>query len=82
MEKGQVFEVEIDGVEKSAELIDTIEYEGAKYAVYFTENGNNTNEIFVSKVIKDTDGYDELVDVTDPKVKEYVMSIIQESLNS
>lgn len=82
MEKGQIFDVEIDGVDKKAELIDTIEYKGEKYAVYFTENGINTNEIFVSKVIKDAEGYDELVDVEDPKVKDYVMSIIQETLNS
>lgn len=82
MEKGQIFDIEIDGVDKKAELIDTIEYAGEKYAVYFTDNGINTNEIFVSKVVQDTEGYDELVDVEDPKVKEYVMNIIQESLNS
>lgn len=82
MEKGQIFDVEIDGVNTSAELIDTIEYEGEKYAVYFTDNGNNTNEIFVSKIVKDAEGYDELVDVDNPKVKEYVMKIIEESLNS
>ncbi len=82
MEKGQIFDVEIDGVDKKAELIDTIEYNGEIYAVYFTDNGINTNDIYVSKVIKDAEGYDELVDVEDPKVKEYVMSIIQESLNS
>lgn len=82
MEKGQIFDVEIDGVDKKAELIDTIEYNGEEYAVYFTENGANTNDIYVSKVIQDAEGYDELVDVEDPKVKEYVINIIQESLNN
>lgn len=82
MEKGQIFDVIIDGVDKKAELIDTVEYEGNKYAVYFTDNGNDINEIFVSKVVKDAEGYDELVDIDDAKVKEYVMNIIQESLNS
>lgn len=82
MEKGQKFDIEIDGSLTKAELIDIIEYEGERYAVYFTENENNTDEIFVSKLIKDKDGYDEFVDVEDAKVKDYVMSIIHESINS
>ncbi len=82
MERGQKFNIEIDGILKKAELIDIIEYEGGRYAVYFTENTNNTDDIFVSRLIKDRDGYDEFVDVEDTRVKDYVMSIIQDSINS
>lgn len=80
MEKGQVFDVEIDGISKQAELIDTVEYEGDKYAVYFTENSANNDDIYISKIVKDEEGYDELVDISNPNVKEYVMNIIEESL--
>lgn len=81
MQKGQTFEVEIDGVIKTAELLDIIEYKADRYAVYFTEKDEKTNDIYVSKVIKDSEGNDELVDTDDEEAKIYILEIINKSIN-
>lgn len=82
MEKGQIFDVVVDGVEQKAELIDIVEYEGARYAVYSIDVDEEASEIYVSKIVTDAEGYDELVDVAEDSVKEYVINIIQEAVNS
>ena len=81
MDKTQKFDIEIDGVLKQAELIDILEYQDERYAVYFTENKEDTNDLYVSKVIKDENGNDELIDVENEEVKEYILRIIHETIN-
>ena len=81
MQKGQTFEVEIDGVIKTAELLDIIEYKEENYAVYFTEKDEKTNDLYVSKVVKDSEGNDELVDTDDEEAKIYILEIIHELIN-
>ena len=81
MEKGQTFDIEIDGVLKTAELLDIVDYKEGRYAVYFTENDETTNNLYVSKIIKDNEGNDELVDVEDIEVKTYILEIIHEAIN-
>ena len=72
----QKFKIAVDGVEKDATVIRVIELEGKEYAIYSIDNGNDTSDIFASEVIKDEEGYDKLVDITDPdthaKVAEYI----------
>ena len=72
----QKFKIAVDGVEKDATVIRVIELESKEYAIYSIDNGNDTSDIFASEVIKDEEGYDKLVDITDPsahaKVAEYI----------
>lgn len=81
MQKGQTFEVEIDGVIKTAELLEIIDYKEEKYAVYFTEKDEKTNDIYVSKIEKDSEGKDLLVDTDDEEAKLYILEMINESIN-
>ena len=81
MEKGQIFDVELDGVLNKAELLDIIEYKEERYAVYSIENDKNTNNIYVSKIIKDRDGNDELIDIENDEIKSYILRIIHETIN-
>ena len=81
MEKGQIFDVELDGVLNKAELLDIIEYKEERYAVYSIENDKNTNNIYVSRIIKDRDGNDELVDIENDEIKSYILRIIHETIN-
>ncbi len=81
MEKGQVFDVEIDGVLKQAELLEIVEFEEKNYALYFTNNDDDTSSIFASEVVTDEEGYDDLVDIEDPKIKDHLLKMIHEVLN-
>ncbi|MCH5166677.1 MAG: DUF1292 domain-containing protein [Erysipelotrichales bacterium] len=81
MEKGQIFDIEIDGVLTSAELLDIVDYNDASYAVYSVEINSDANNLYVSKVIKDANGNDELVDVEDEEVKSYILNIVNEAIN-
>lgn len=81
MEKGQTFDIEIDGILTTAELLDVVDYNGASYAVYSVEIGADANNLYVSKVIKDENGNDELVDFEDEEVKSYILNIVNEAIN-
>lgn len=81
MKQGQIFDIEIDGVLKSAELLDIVDYKEERYAVYFTENDETTSNIYISKIVKDSNGNDELVDFDDEEVKNYILKIIHDTIN-
>lgn len=81
MEKGQIFNVLVDGEEKSAELLDIVEYEDERYAVYSVKNVESNYDLFVSKIKKDIEGNEILTDIEDESVKEYILRIIHETLN-
>lgn len=81
MEKGQIFNVLVDGEEKSAELLDIVEYEDERYAVYSVKNVESNYDLFVSKIKKDIEENEILTDIEDESVKEYILRIIHETLN-
>lgn len=81
MEKGQIFDIEIDGVLKQAELLDIVDYNEEKYAVYATVKDEENSDVFASKIIKDSEGNDELVDIDNEEVKNYILNIIHETIN-
>lgn len=74
----QKFQVQIEtGAIMEAELITVVEIDGKEYAVYSIDNKNNTVDILASYVEKDEEGYDKLVNITDPKDKEKISMFIK-----
>ena len=72
----QKFNVEIDGVDKEANVVKIISIDDREYVIYTVDNGDDTSDIFSSEIIKDEDGYDELIDIVDPVVKQNISEII------
>ena len=74
----QKFKVEIEtGEIVDAELLSVVEIDGQEYAVYSIDNDNGTVDILASYVVKDEEGYDKLVDITNPVDKEKVFNFIK-----
>lgn len=74
----QKFKVEIEtGEIVDAELLSVVEIDGQEYAVYSIDNENGTVDILASYVVKDEEGYDKLVDITNPVDKEKVFNFIK-----
>ena len=74
----QIFKVEIESGEiVDAELLSVVEIDSKEYAVYSIDNDNGTVDILASYVIKDEEGYDKLVDITNPVDKEKVFNFIK-----
>lgn len=74
--ENQRFNVEIDGVDKVAEVLKILSIDNREYVIYSVDNGDDSSDIFTSEIIKDEDGYDKLVDVEDEKVKQNLLEII------
>ncbi len=75
----QIFKVEIESGEiVDAELLSVVEIDDKEYAVYSIDNDNGTVDILASYVVKDEEGYDKLVDITNPVDKEKVFNFIKE----
>ena len=81
MKKGQIFDIEIDGILKQAELLDIVDYKEERYAVYSTPKDEENSDIFASKIVKDSEGNDELVDIDNNEVKKYILELIHDSIN-
>ena len=80
-ETNQKFQVEIEtGEIKDAELLTIVEIDGKEYAIYMIDNNDNDYEnvdVLASYVMKDSEGYDRLIDIDDPEDKEKVAAFIK-----
>jgi hypothetical protein len=81
MEENQKFNVQIEtGEIKEAELLTVVEIDQKQYAIYMIDNDETQGEnvdILASYVIKDDEGYDQLVDIDDAEDREKVAEFIK-----
>lgn len=74
----QKFQVEVEtGEIMDAELLSVVEIDGKEYAVYSLDNKNGTVDILASYVVKDEEGFDQLVDIDNPFDKEKISNFIK-----
>ena len=75
----QKFQVQIEtGEIMEAELLSVVEIDEKEYAVYSIDNNNVTVDILASYVEKDEEGFDNLVDITNPVDKEKISRFIKD----
>ena len=75
----QKFQVQIEtGEIMEAELLSVVEIDEKEYAVYSIDNNNGTVDILASYVEKDDEGFDKLVDITNPVDKEKISRFIKD----
>ena len=78
----QIFKVETDkGEIKDAELLNISSNNNNEYAVYSIDNGDETSNLYASKIIIDENGKTKLVDLEDNSEKVAIIEIIKEMLN-
>lgn len=75
----QRFQVQVEtGEIMEAELLSVVEIDEKEYAVYSIDNNNGTVDILASYVEKDEEGFDKLVDITNPIDKEKISRFIKD----
>jgi len=74
--ENQKIQVEVDGVLKEATILKIVNLDNREFAIYTIDNGNDTSDVFSSEIIKDSEGYDQLIDIEDPDVKAKILEII------
>ncbi len=57
------FKIEVDGENKEAELLKTVTVDNNNYAIYAIDKGDETSDILASRIVKDSEGKDILVDL-------------------
>ena len=82
--ENQRFNIEIDGVDKVAEVLKVLSIDGKEYVIYSVDNGDDSSDIFTSEIIKDEEGYDITVEIMIPLVGEvkelkFVKNIVVET---
>lgn len=70
------FKIEIDGEIKEAELLKTVSFDNNNYAIYAIDKGDETSDIFASKIVKDNEGNETLVDLENDDERNKIRDII------
>lgn len=74
--ENQKFEIEIDGILKEATVLKVVNIDDRKYVVYTVDSSIETADVYASEVIKDQEGYDKLIDIEDPKIRQNIFEIV------
>lgn len=70
------FKIEVDGEIKEAEMLKIITLDGNNYAIYAIDKGDETSDILASRIIKDSDGKDTLVDLESDDERNKIKDIV------
>ena len=57
------FKIEVDGEVKDAEVLKTVSIDNNNYVIYAIDKGDETSDILASRIVKDDEGKDILVDL-------------------
>ncbi|CCZ59927.1 MAG: DUF1292 domain-containing protein [Bacilli bacterium] len=74
--ENQKFEIEIDGILKEATVLKVVNIDDRKYVVYTVDSSIENADVYASEVIKDQEGYDKLIDIEDPKIRQNIFEIV------
>ena len=74
--ENQKVEIEIDGILKEATVLKVVNIDDRKYVVYTVDSSIENADVYASEVIKDQEGYDKLIDIEDPKIRQNIFEIV------
>ena len=57
------FKIEVDGEMREAEVLKTVSVDNNDYVIYAIDKGDETSDILASRIVKDSEGKDSLVDL-------------------
>lgn len=82
LEKGEKFDINIDNETKRAEMLEIIDYQNKKYAIYSVTEDGKKSDLYVSIIEKDKDGDELLIDLKDETIKELILNVISHSIKA
>ncbi len=74
--------VDENGKEKEAEVVTAFSYKEKEYVIYSTKEADDNYNVYVSRLEKDNNGYDNIIDIEDDKEREEIHNITNEILLS
>ena len=77
----QKFSIEIDGIEKEANVVNVMNIDGKQILIYSVPNLDDSSDIYYSEIVKDEEGYDKLIDIDDEELKNKVINLINSMLS-
>lgn len=71
-----------NNIEHTAEVITAFSYKEKEYLVYSVDEDEENSNILVSRLIKDSEGYDVIEDIEDEAERTEVQNAVKEILSS
>lgn len=78
MESKSIKIVDEHGIDRTANVMFSIDVDGSDYVVYWIERDNENDNIFVSKIIKNIDGTASMINIEDTMEKSKISDIVKE----
>ena len=69
-----------NGTEKEALVISVIEVLGQEYVIYGVEENDDNYNVFVSRIVQDQDGEDQIIPITDLEEKKRINAVVLDLL--
>ena len=77
------FKVEDEnGIEHDAEVITAFTYKERDYLVYSVDADEENSNILVSRLVKDSEGYDTIEDINDDNERIEIQKVVKEILSN
>ena len=70
------FKIEVDGEIREAEVLKTVTVDNNNYVIYAIDKGDETSDILASRVVKDNEGNDSLVDLETDEERNKLKDIV------
>lgn len=70
------FKIEVDGEIREAEVLKTVTVDNNNYVIYAIDKGDETSDILASRIVKDNEGNDSLVDLETDEERNKLKDIV------
>ena len=70
------FKIEVDGEIREAEVLKTVTVDNNNYVIYAIDKGDETSDILASRIVKDSEGNDSLVDLETDEERNKLKDIV------
>lgn len=74
--------IDENNIEHNAEVITAFSYKEKEYLVYSVDKDEENSNIFVSRLVKDSEGYDIIEDIEDDTERTEVQNKVKDILSS
>ena len=74
--------VDENGLEHDAEVVTAFTYKDKDYLVYSVDSDAENSNILVSRLVKDSEGYDIIEDIEEDNERQEVQTAVKEILSS
>lgn len=70
--------IDENNIERLAGIIGTFTYNNNEYLIYNIDRDNENTNIFVSRLVRNVNGFDTIKDIEDPMERDIVKNMVRE----